>query len=316
MSSTGGKIMKIIGTVVLIVLCCNFVIAQEDLYTIQKGDTLEKIAKEKLQDASLWLQLAKYNSISNPNLIKTGQKIVIPGKTQLLIKVQQKENFEARVETLEGMLSQLHGFRRETLFEDNFESRTQMEGQKVWIFPSRGKWGISTLGSRVLEQSDRNAPNSAALVGEKGWSSYVVQVELRIEHTGDAGVFAYWNSSLQNYRLRTSDFHKKLQIAKRMPIEQGRYGNIYLNQTSLHLEDNRWYVFQFEVTTHDAYTYLRGKVWPKGETEPGTWLLEASDHSPERYQSGQAGVWTIKGGTSYRGTKFDNFKVFRNTGVN
>jgi len=67
-----------------------------------------------------------------------------------------------------------------------------------------------------------------------------------------------------------------------------------------------------EVTTHDAYTYLKGTVWPKGETEPGTWLLEASDHSPERYESGKAGVWTIKGGTSYKGTKFDNIKVFKN----
>ena len=307
--------MKVLGAVLAIALCCNLVIAQENLYTIQKGDTLEKIAKEKLQDASLWLKLAKYNSISNPDVIKAGQKIVIPEKTQLLIKVQQKENLEARVESLEGILSQLRDFRRETLFEDNFESRTKMEDGKEWIFPSGGRWGISTLGSRVMDQSDRNAPNSAALVGEKGWTSYVVQVELRIGHSGDAGVFAYWNSSLENYRLRTSDTHRKLQIAKRAPIGQGRYGNVYLNETNLHLDDNRWYVFQLEVTTHDTYTYLRGKVWPKGETEPGTWLLEASDHSPERYKSGQAGVWTIKGGTSYRGANFDNFRVFKNTRI-
>lgn len=307
--------MKILGLVVSIALCCNVVIAQEDLYKIQKGDTLEKIAKEKLKDASLWLKLAKYNSIANPDVIKAGQKIVIPDETQLLIKVQQKENLEARVESLEGILSQLRDFRRETLFEDNFESTTKMEDRKAWTFPTGGSWGISTLGSRVLDQSDRNAPNSAALTGEKDWTSYVVQVELRIEHSGDAGVFAYWNSSLENYRLRTSDTHRKLQIAKRAPIGQGRYGNVYLNETHLHLEDNRWYVFQLEVTTHDAYTYLRGKVWPKGETEPGTWMLEASDHSPERYKSGQAGVWTIKGGTSYRGANFDNFRVFKNTRI-
>ena len=222
----------------------------------------------------------------------------------------------ARFDTLEQRLSQLRDVRRETLFEDNFESRTQMEEQNEWIFPSSGRWVISTLGSRVLEQADRNAPNSAALVGQKDWSSYVVQVELRIEHSGDAGVFAYWNSSPENYRLRTSDSHRTLQIAKRVPIGQGRHGNIYLNEKALHLKDSRWYVFQFEVTAHDTYTYLRGKVWPKGETEPGTWLLEASDHSPERYLSGQAGVWTIKGGASYRGAKFDNFQVFRNTRVN
>lgn len=307
--------MKFPGVVLTVTLCCSIVIAEEDLYTVQKGDTLEKIAKEKLQDASLWPQLAKYNNISNPDVIKAQQKIVIPDKTQLLVKVQQKEKLEARVDTLEKKLSQLRGIRRETLFEDNFESKTNVEDQSDWNFPSGGRWGISTSGSRVLEQSNRNAPNSAALVGEKDWASYVVQAELRINHSGDAGVFAYWNSTVENYRLRTSDVHRKLQIAKRVPIEQGRYGNIYLNEIDLHLEDNRWYIFQFEVTTHDAYTYLKGKVWPKGESEPGTWLLEASDHSAERYGSGQAGVWTIKGGTSYKGTKFDNFKVFKNTRI-
>ena len=307
--------MKILGAVLALALCCNLVIAQDEVYTIQKGDTLEKIAKNKLEDASLWMQLAKYNSISNPNLIKAGQKIVIPEKTQLLVKVKQRENLEARVESLEWMFSQLQASRRETLFEDNFENGTETERQKEWIFPSGGKWGISTLGSRVLKQSDRHAPNSAALVGEKGWLSYVVQAELRIEHTGDAGVFAYWNSSLENYRLRTTHAHRRLQIAKRVPKGQERHDTLSLNETSFHLEDSRWYVFKLEVTTHDAYTYLKGKVWRKGETEPGTWLLEASDHSPERYKSGKAGVWTIKSGPSYRGAKFDNFKVFRNTGV-
>ncbi len=307
--------MKILGLVLALALCCNLVIAQEDIYTIQKGDTLEKIAEDKLEDASLWMQLAKYNSISNPNLIKAGQEIVIPAKAQLLVKLKQRESLEARVESLEWMFSQLQASRRETLFEDNFEDETKMEEQKEWIFPSGGKWGISNLGSRVLEQSDRQAYNSAALVGEKGWLSYIVQAELRIEHSGDAGVFAYWNSSLKNYRLRTTHVHRRLQIAKRVPKGQERHDALSLNETSFHLEDGRWYVFKFEVTTHDTYTYLRGKVWRKGETEPGTWLLEASDHSPERYENGQAGVWTIKSGSSYRGAKFDNFKVFRNTGV-
>ena len=197
--------MKILGAVLALALCCNLVIAQDEVYTIQKGDTLEKIAEDKLEDASLWMQLAKYNSISNPNLIKAGQKIVIPGKAQLLVKVKQRESLEARIETLEWMFSQLHAVRQETLFEDNCENGTEMEEQKKWIFPSGGKWGISTLGSSILKQSDRRAPNSAALVGEKGWLSYVVQAELRIEHCGIiAGVFAYWNSPLENYRLRNN----------------------------------------------------------------------------------------------------------------
>ena len=47
--------MKILGAVLALTLCCPLVITQEDIYTIQEGDTLEKIAEDKLKDASLWI---------------------------------------------------------------------------------------------------------------------------------------------------------------------------------------------------------------------------------------------------------------------
>ena len=47
--------MKILGAVLALALCCNLVMAQADIYTIQEGDTLEKIAEDKLKDASLWI---------------------------------------------------------------------------------------------------------------------------------------------------------------------------------------------------------------------------------------------------------------------
>lgn len=290
--------MRIAGMAPALVLCASLGMAQEDIYTIQEGDTLERIAEESLGKASLWLQLAKYNHLPNPDAIQSGQEIVIPGKAQLLVELRRRESR-----------------RRGTLVEDDFEGGTGKGKPEDWIFPSGGKWGVSALGSRVLEQSDRHAGNSAAITGEKGWFSYAVQAELRIERSGDAGVFAYWNSSLENYRLRTTDGRRKLQIAKRVPKGQGSQHTISLNETSFHLGDGRWYVFKLEVTTHDTHTYLRGKVWPKGETEPGTWLLEASDHTSGRYGSGRAGLWTTKSGSSYRGARFDNFSVSRNTGV-
>lgn len=47
--------MKILGAVLALTLCCPLVITQEDIDTIQEGDTLEKIAEDKLKDASLWI---------------------------------------------------------------------------------------------------------------------------------------------------------------------------------------------------------------------------------------------------------------------
>jgi len=304
--------MMILGrrsTILLFLWLGSFVIAQQEIYTVQKGDTLEKIAQDKLQDARLWVQLAKYNSIPNPNLIKTRQRIVIPTKAQLLLKGKEQESLQARVKVVERQLAQLRIFRHQLLLEDNFESYQLDKQPTDWLFPSSGRWRISPLGSRVLEQADRKASNSAALVGQESWSNYIVQVELRIEHSGDAGVFAYWNSHTENYRLRTSNKHNRIQIVKRVPRDRSRYVTITLNEAPLTLEDRQWWIFRLEITTHHSYVYLKGKVWKKGEAEPGSWLLEASDHSSERYESGQAGVWTINAGASYRGAKFDNFKI-------
>ncbi len=49
-------------------------------YTIQKGDTLSKIAKEQLGAAHRWKYLYELNKdrIKDPNKLKSGQKIIIP----------------------------------------------------------------------------------------------------------------------------------------------------------------------------------------------------------------------------------------------
>ncbi|MBK6506885.1 MAG: LysM peptidoglycan-binding domain-containing protein [Ignavibacteria bacterium] len=47
-------------------------------YTVQSGDTLSKIAKEQYGDANDYMKIADANGISNPDLIKPGQELIIP----------------------------------------------------------------------------------------------------------------------------------------------------------------------------------------------------------------------------------------------
>lgn len=49
-------------------------------YIVQKGDTLSSIAKQHAGSARRYLELAGHNDIDNPDLIKVGQKIIIPDK--------------------------------------------------------------------------------------------------------------------------------------------------------------------------------------------------------------------------------------------
>ena len=50
-------------------------------YTVKAGDTLSKIAKETLGDASQWKKIDEANrdAIPNPDLIRPGQELTIPG---------------------------------------------------------------------------------------------------------------------------------------------------------------------------------------------------------------------------------------------
>ena len=49
-----------------------------DTYTVKQGDTLRKLAKQFGKTVE---EFASANSIQNPNLIKVGQELVIPGQT-------------------------------------------------------------------------------------------------------------------------------------------------------------------------------------------------------------------------------------------
>ncbi|MCI1999551.1 MAG: LysM peptidoglycan-binding domain-containing protein [Clostridia bacterium] len=52
---------------------------QEDKsYTVKSGDTLWVLAKKFYDDGSKYADIAKANSIANPNRISVGQKIIIP----------------------------------------------------------------------------------------------------------------------------------------------------------------------------------------------------------------------------------------------
>ena len=73
----------------LFLLLSNSAVGQQEIYIVQKGDTLGKIPQDQFQDAGLWAQLAKYNKISNPNLIKTKQRIVTPSQTQLVLNTEK-----------------------------------------------------------------------------------------------------------------------------------------------------------------------------------------------------------------------------------
>ena len=52
--------------------------APDRRYTVQRGDTLSKIAKEFYGNAGDYMRIAQANNIANPDLIHPGQDLLIP----------------------------------------------------------------------------------------------------------------------------------------------------------------------------------------------------------------------------------------------
>ena len=50
------------------------------IHEVASGDTLSAIAKKYLGNAGKYMEIAKFNEISNPDAIKAGQVIRIPNK--------------------------------------------------------------------------------------------------------------------------------------------------------------------------------------------------------------------------------------------
>ena len=52
------------------------------IYIVKPGDTLSAIAKSQLGNASRWPEIAKLNSIDNPDLIHPGDELRMPSSTK------------------------------------------------------------------------------------------------------------------------------------------------------------------------------------------------------------------------------------------
>ncbi len=51
-------------------------------YTVRRGDTLAGIAQKTLGSSSRWREIAQLNGISNPNVIRVGERLILPQTAQ------------------------------------------------------------------------------------------------------------------------------------------------------------------------------------------------------------------------------------------
>jgi outer membrane protein assembly factor BamB len=156
-------------------------------------------------------------------------------------------------------------------------------------------------GNKVLmKKADQPIFKRArAFFGPPAMSNYTVEADVRAtekrRQMGDAGVVA------QRYSLVLFGNHQRLELESWQP-ETARTVKVPFAWKA-----DTWYRLKLEVQNMpDGKTRVRGKAWPVGESEPGSWLIERVDTIPNR--NGSPGIYADAPFEIY----FDNIKVAPN----
>lgn len=157
-------------------------------------------------------------------------------------------------------------------------------------------------GNKLLVKTTEGsslASRARAYFGPSDFANYTVEADIfamqRRRQQGDAGVIA------QRYVLTLYGNSQTLHLEPWQP-ETGRTVSVPYTW-----KPDTWYRLKLTVENQpDGKVRARGKVWPAGEAEPATWMIERIDPIPNR--QGAPGIF----GNALAEIYFDNLKVYPN----
>jgi outer membrane protein assembly factor BamB len=178
-----------------------------------------------------------------------------------------------------------------------------------WV-NATGKFAVRDLdGSKVLVKLAENpfafAKRCRPFMGSTELSNYTIQSDVRgldkRRQMGDIGIVG------QRYELVLFGNHQRLELQPWQPeIERTVKVDYKWNP-------NAWYTLKLEVQSlGGGRVRARGKVWPKGEAEPGAWTIERID--PIGSLKGAPGLYADAPSQAGGGSElyYDNIRVYRN----
>jgi outer membrane protein assembly factor BamB len=120
--------------------------------------------------------------------------------------------------------------------------------------------GVEKPGSPASE-----TPKSAGTDADAFTKAFGTAAALEKARLPDMGLVA------QRYTLDLMGAAQQLQVRSWPP----QVATHFSKTIPFAWEAGRWYSVKFEARTRDGAAILRGKVWPRGEAEPGPWTIEA-----------------------------------------
>jgi hypothetical protein len=172
-----------------------------------------------------------------------------------------------------------------------------------WAGVSKAKHAIETLdGSKVLKKlSDDRGPifnRSHVFITPPLAPGYVVEADVlgvkQGRRRGDVGLIN------DRYDLELFGSAQKMRVMSWIPAPR------FEKKVDFHWDAGRWYHLKFKVDLVGDEARLYVKAWPRDETEPAAWTIEAVDPQPNR--EGSAGIYA---NSTMAPLYYDNVKIYR-----
>ena len=214
------------------------------------------------------------------------------------------------VKATAGSLSALSRIRVIPPLPWTFDFESGGETPPAFWVNATGKFAVRDLdGSKVLVKLAENpfafAKRCRPFFGGTDFSDYTIQSDVRAmerrRQMGDIGIVA------QRYELVLFGEHQRLELQPWQPETQ-RTARVPFAWTK-----DAWYTMKLEVQNMGGgKVRARGKVWPRGETEPAAWTIERID--PIGSAKGAAGLYADAPSQAGGGSElyYDNIRVFAN----
>jgi hypothetical protein len=183
--------------------------------------------------------------------------------------------------------------------EETFEGFTAEAPPGGWV-NATNKFDVKDLeGNKVLQRrEDQTLTRRARMFfGAPDMANYTVEMDVRTiekrRQQGDVGVIA------QRYVMVLFGNSQKVELQPWQP-------NVALTVSApFQWKGDTWYRVKLEVQNQkDGSVRVRGKAWPRGETEPAAWLVEKIDTMG--HKMGSPGIYADAPWGAY----FDNIKVY------
>ena len=206
---------KICGVVIILLFFTALAVTQDyKVITVQKGDTIQKIAEKHLKNQNSWSRLLKYNKLRSPRDIKPGMKIKIPyslsseriakvtfkvGKVEIfsngswknankgsLVKKDEKvrtgANGKAKIQLDDGSNVQINNNSEIVLSQYGFQKRGRQSNVKL------NKGGMLVKVNKLTRKSQFGVSSVNALAGVRG-TTFEVKIDEKTKNV-DLSVYA------------------------------------------------------------------------------------------------------------------------------